>query len=405
MTNIFWVHAFASAPQESAAARHFSLQKDLKKLGINVSILACEKSHLSPKRPPEYCDKNSPGFIWLPGFSASGFLGLRLANIVTFFLCLTFLSKKTAKSADIVVGSTPDPLAAFGAYLLAKRLGKPFVLEIRDVWPETLIKLFNFHPFNPYVLFLGILEKQLYRRADLVLTTLPEISGHISRYAPRVEIIHVPNYVAQDDIPKTVVTPPEKSKTEIIYAGNMGVANDMETLLLAARILEKRGFADRLIFSIFGDGPMQSYLKTSFADLRIVKFNERIAREKLYERLAQSDAGIICWKKNSLYRHGISANKISDYLAVGLPIIMSYDYGHPIKEKPAGIVVSPEDPRALAEAIEIFVKMDSESRSKFHQNAADLGQQSFSFPAFGKQLANALINLNQGAPLDDKTRI
>ena len=67
--------------------------------------------------------------------------------------------------------------------------------------------------------------------------------------------------------------------------------------------------------------------------------------------------------------------------------------------------MSPEDPRALAEAIEIFVKMDSESRSKFHQNAADLGQQSFSFPAFGKQLANALINLNQGAPLDDKTRI
>ena len=134
---------------------------------------------------------------------------------------------------------------------------------------------------------------------------------------------------------------------------------------------------------------MQSYLKTSFADLRIVKFNERIAREKLYERLAQSDAGIICWKKNSLYRHGISANKISDYLAVGLPIIMSYDYGRPIKEKPAGIVVSPEDPRALAEAIEIFVKMDSESRSKFHQNATDLGQQSFSFPAFGKQLANA----------------
>lgn len=405
MTNIFWVHAFASAPQESAAARHFSLQKDLKKFGINVSILACKKSHLSPKRPPEYCDKNSSEFIWLPGFSAGGFLGLRLANIVTFFLCLTFLSKKTAKSADIVVGSTPDPLAAFGAYLLAKRLGKPFVLEIRDAWPETLIKLFNFKPWNPYVLFLGVLEKQLYRSADLVLTTLPEISGHIRRYASGAEIIHVPNYVARDDIPKTGVTPSESSKTEIIYAGNMGVANDMETLLSAARILEKRGFADRLIFSIFGNGPMQSYLKSSFADLNIVKFNERIAREKLYERLAQSDAGIICWKKNSLYRHGISANKISDYLAVGLPIIMSYDYVHPIKEKPAGIVVSSEDPCALADAIEIFVKMGSEGRNTLRRNAADLGRQSFSFPAFGKQLANALITLNQGASLDDQTRI
>ena len=85
---------------------------------------------------------------------------------------------------------------------------------------------------------------------------------HISRYAPRVEIIHVPNYVAQDDIPKTVVTPPEKSKTEIIYAGNMGVANDMETLLLAARILEKRGFADRLnVFRFLATGRCSLILK------------------------------------------------------------------------------------------------------------------------------------------------
>ena len=176
-----------------------------------------------PETTPGILRQKQSRFYLVARFLRQWFFGVTLGKYCDIFSLSHIFVQKTAKSADIVVGSTPDPLAAFGAYLLAKRLGKPFVLEIRDVWPETLIKLFNFHPFNPYVLFLGILEKQLYRRADLVLTTLPEISGHISRYAPRVEIIHVPNYVAQDDIPKTVVTPPEKSKTEIIYAGNMGL--------------------------------------------------------------------------------------------------------------------------------------------------------------------------------------
>ena len=393
--NIFWIHAFASPRQENAATRHCSLQRDLKKYNISVTIVACKKSHLTPSRP-HHLLCNSSEFIWLPGVSTSRRLVPRLANIVVFFLSVVTLSKKLSKTADVVVGSTPDPLAALAALLLAKRYGKPFVLEVRDVWPETLIEVFKLKPWNPYILLLGFVEKVLCKNADVVLSTLPKVSEHIWQFSPKVPVVHIPNYVSEKEIPKKHVALPKSPITEIVYAGSIGVANDMETLLSAAKILENRGFADRLNFVIFGDGPESDKLKADFGELKIVEFRERIARKDFYERLDQSDAAIICWKKTRLYRHGISANKIADYLFVGLPIIMSYEYPHEIASEFAGLVVPPEEPHMLAGAVEQFLEMDDESRQLLRANALTLGKRSFSFDAFGPKLVKSLLSVRQG---------
>ena len=258
------------------------------------------------------------------------------------------------KDFDIVVGSTPDPVAALGAYLLAKRLGKPFVLEVRDVWPETLVKLHGIKSWNPYVLLLSRIEKILIRNSELILTVLPEISQHIKSLSSNSKIIYVPNYVPLDELHKFAIERTFSLPTKIIYSGSITVASDIHTLLGAARILDKRGASDRIKFSIFGDSKMLPHLKANYADLSSVKFYKKISREALFKKLVQSDAGVICFKKSSLYRHGIGANKISDYLAAGLPVILGHDYSHPIDDYVAGITVPAEDPIALADAIENF---------------------------------------------------
>ena len=401
IVKVLWVHAFASDPQETASARHTSLQKDLRASGIKITILACKKSHLNPQRPKHLFNDHNSDFVWLPGISASRSWILRLANITFFFLLLLFYRKKVVRDFDIVVGSTPDPVAALGAFLLAKRLGKPFVLEVRDVWPETLVKLHGIKTWNPYVLLLFRIEKILFRNSEIILTVLPEIAQHMKSLSSNSKIIYVPNYVPLDELHKLATERTFSPSTEIIYSGSITVANDIDTLLGAARILDKRGTADRIKFSIFGDSKMLPHLKATYADLGNVKFYKRISREALYKKLVQSDAGVICFKKSNLYRHGIGANKISDYLAVGLPVILGHDYSHPIDDYLAGITVPAEDPIALADAIENFSKMDHRGRQRLRKNATKLSRQIFSFAAFREELVKSLVTLKQASEFND----
>ena len=394
LIKVLWVHAFASAPQETASVRHAYLQKDLRASGIETVILACKKSHLNPNRPKHLFSGYDLDFIWLPGLSASRSRVLRLANITIFFFFLICCRKKVVKDFDIVVGSTPDPFAAFGAYLLAKRLDRPFVLEIRDVWPETLVKLYGITKWNPYILLLSKIEKILFENSDMILTALPEISGYMENFSVKSKIIYVPNYVPKEELRQPELDRAFPAMTEIIYSGSVTVANDIETLLTAAQILDRRGLADRINLSIFADEHFLPRLKVKCADLSLVTFYKRVPHKELYEKLVQSDAGVICFKKTNLYRHGIGANKISDYLAVGLPVIMGHDYSHPIDDYFAGITVPAEDPVALADAIESFAKMDNRSRQRLQKNAGNLSHQIFSFDAFGPELVNSLLTLN-----------
>ena len=146
---------------------------------------------------------------------------------------------------------------------------------------------------------------------------------------------------------------------------------------------------------------MLPHLKATYADLGNVKFYKRISREALYKKLVQSDAGVICFKKSNLYRHGIGANKISDYLAVGLPVILGHDYSHPIDDYLAGITVPAEDPIALADAIENFSKMDHRGRQRLRKNATKLSRQIFSFAAFKEELVKSLVTLKQASEFND----
>ena len=211
----------------------------------------------------------------------------------------------------------------------------------------------------------------------------------------------MPNYVPLDELHKFAIERTFSLPTKIIYSGSITVASDIHTLLGAARILDKRGASDRIKFSIFGDSKMLPHLKANYADLSSVKFYKKISREALFKKLVQSDAGVICFKKSSLYRHGIGANKISDYLAAGLPVIMGHDYSHPIDDYVAGITVPTEDPIALADAIENFSKMNHRDRLRLRKNATKLCRQIFSFTAFGEELVNSLVTLKQASESND----
>ncbi len=110
--NVLWVHAFASTSEESHGGRHNRLQSDLADKNIRVTIAACKKSHLMPNRTLSKASRNDDRFLWVSGISSKRNVFFRLLNTFCFFVLLLSKSKKRIGSVDVIIGSSPDPLAA-----------------------------------------------------------------------------------------------------------------------------------------------------------------------------------------------------------------------------------------------------------------------------------------------------
>src|SRR5690606_10302552 len=134
-------------------------------------------------------------FLWLrtPEYGGNG-LG-RMANMLVFAArTRVLLPRIIPVPPDVVIGSSPQPFAALAAERLAQRLHVPFVLEVRDLWPESLVDVGNFSSHHPLILVLRRIERHLYRKADHVICLLPGAEAFIrSRGARADRITLVPN--------------------------------------------------------------------------------------------------------------------------------------------------------------------------------------------------------------------
>lgn len=391
---ILWVHAFSSTAESRHGGRHRRLQEDLRKHGVDITVVACTKSHLEPGRKLTPEQKADTNIIWIPGFSSGANVILRLANIITFFCCLLIWGVRHARHYDLVVGSSPDPLAAWGACQLAKKVTKtPFVLEVRDVWPETLITLQGYKPWHPYILFLAFLERRLYANAALILSTLPNLESYVRSFGSNKSVLHIPNYIDESQILEADKLNEKQDGLKIIYAGTFGVANNLENFLRAVAIVNQSNPNAKVKVDIYGDGPMKDGLMDKFKDIKEVEFHDRISRIKILRRMEEADVGVICWRNIDLYRHGISANKVPDYLMKGLPIVMSYGYRHAIDEFGAGFLVAPEDAVELALALEKLLYIDGASFREMQLASLRLAREKYCFEGFGALLVASLIQL------------
>ena len=135
---------------------------------------------------------------------------------------------------DVIVGSSPPLFAAYAAQKLAQRLRVPFVLEVRDLWPQTMIEVGRYTESHPLIKSLSALERYLYRRADHIVTLLPLAGEHmVSHGAHPGRITWIPNGVAL--LPLTNQPEWEGSRNFVaLYAGAHGPLNALDGVLDAA---------------------------------------------------------------------------------------------------------------------------------------------------------------------------
>jgi lipopolysaccharide/colanic/teichoic acid biosynthesis glycosyltransferase len=269
---------------------------------------------------------------------------------------------------DIVMGTSPPIFQALSAWVLALLQRRPFLLEIRDLWPEFAIDMGVLT--NPALIFLSRkLEHFLYARSTHVLVNSPAYQDYLVTHgiAP-LKITLIPNGVdpAMFDPQSSGEQVGKKwgleDKFVVGYAGALGMANDLLTVIRTAdRVRERQD----IVFVIAGDGKERPALEaeTSRRGLKNVIFTGKLAKSEVAELLAASDACIAILKNIPMFRTTYP-NKVFDYMAAGRPTLLAIDgvIRTVIEESGSGIFVPPGDEAALGDAILKLVANPSQAR-------------------------------------------
>ena len=307
------------------------------------------------------------------------------------------LAKLIKDKPDAVLCSSPSPIVFLGAQRLAKKFKAKLVFEVRNIWPLTLTEVGGYSPKHPFIRFMQWVENKAYRDSDRVVSNLKNSVEHMVEHGlNRDKFTWVANGFSLDEVNQKVPLSKEaeqqlpKNKFIVGYTGTLGVANSMDILLKAAELLKDN--AD-IAFVLVGRGKEKETLQAQAHEKNLtnVTFIDPIPKVQIQAMLHKLDACYIGWLKDDLYRFGIGANKIPEYLYSGKPVIHAYSGEcDPIAEFQAGICTEAENPRALAAAILQLYQMPEEQRQQMGENGRKAALEEYEYGSLAKKLAEVL---------------
>lgn len=280
---------------------------------------------------------------------------------------------------DVIIGSSPSLHAAYGALRLARSKGVPFIFEIRDIWPESLIQITKLSENHPVIRLLKKLEQALIRESDAIISTMPLACNYYERFdIPKEKFTWISNGVDVDAFTTEQVA--ETNGNTVLYAGAHGPPNGIKVMLDAAKILDDKGTA--ATFRFVGSGSIKEDLVQYATNLGLknVSFEPPIPRPQMPTLLQEADVLLIHFEDLELYQYGVSPNKLFEYMVSGKPVIFATTANeNPVTNANAGKAIEPNNPKQLAAEIERVLSLDMNLRDKQSKNAREyiIGNNSF----------------------------
>ena len=290
----------------------------------------------------------------------------RVGNMLSYAVGVLPAQSRLSRP-DVVVGSSVHLAAVAAAWLVGRARRVPFVFEVRDLWPQTLVDMGALRERSVAARVLRAAECFLFRQARVVITLLPRAPEYIAARGVAPErIAYVPNGIA-DAIPAGG-KPARDAVAELTgrieewrragrmvagYVGSHARANGVAVLVGAARELRDRG-EDGIALVFVGAGPEKAECERFAREhgLSNVLFWRPVAKQSVPAVLAALDVTLFAVRDVPVFRYGLSSNKLFDYLASGRPVVAACAVpGNPVSESGGGTCVPPESPQAVADAL------------------------------------------------------
>lgn len=339
--------------------------------------------------------------VWTYLAANQGFLR-RIANYVSYMVSAT-LCAVWLKKIDVVVATSPQFFCGWAGVLCRWIRRWPLVLEIRDIWPESIVTV-GAMKRSRIIRFLEWLERRMYRAASHIVTVG---SGYrrqlLERGVPADKVSVIPNGVG--DVPPA----PRDRKREIRerwgadgrfvcgYVGTVGMAHGLEVVLKAAARLKDAG-RDDIAFWIVGDGAQRRALEEEAANqgLSNVVFTGLVPKEAVGNVIASLDACLVHLHGTELFQTVIPS-KIFEIMAARVPIVMGVrgESRDIVLKANAGVAMVPDDPESLIECLDEIAR----NPDVFRHGADYVRQHYCRDNLAGRMLA--VCEREAGIPVDD----
>jgi len=405
MSSYFFINQYASTPNEGFGGRYYYFSKALQENGNKVLLVTSANHHLLRNKPKfkglwKFKNYNGLEVLWLktlPYSKASS--PIRVLNWFLFSLYLPFLVFLNIKPKQVHY-SSPAPIGFLGAWFLSKLVKAKSVFDVRDVWPSTLVEIGGISPQNLFVRFLYGIEYFCLKYSDVVTSNLANMDLRLKELDIDARKFYwFSNGVDQKGVENsllnsTVSLPKECSEKIVIgYTGTLGEANSLYTMLDVAKLLE---YKNELVFLIVGDGKERIAL-LDYCDLNNISnvvFMDSVPKTDIYKLQSKMDILCVGAKDCSLYRYGVSPNKLYEYIYSGVPVVyyINTPNYHPVLDAKCGREVSPSDTRAFAHAVLELIELTDEDKKNIDNSAKDYIRKNHIYNNLALNLVTAVDN-------------
>jgi glycosyltransferase involved in cell wall biosynthesis len=338
--------------------------------GHEVTVITCAPNFPEGKLYPGYENR------WHQREVLDGIAVVRVKTYVTAsegflrrtldyasFMAASVVAGALERRPDVVVATSPQFFAAVGGLQLSRLLRAPFVFEVRDLWPASIVAVGAMRD-GWTIRALERLELSLYRNARAVVVVTAAFRKDIAGRGIAAEKIHVIANGA--DLSWCAPRPRDaafaveqrlEGKFVVGYIGTHGMAHGLERVLDAADRLRD---APEVVFFFAGGGAERAALEQSVArrGLENVRLVPRQPKERMPVLWSACDLTLIPLRNDAVFA-GVVPSKLFEAMAHGVPVLMSVPEGEAtalVREEGCGVITPPEDPAALAAAIRELVR-------------------------------------------------
>lgn len=378
--------------------------QELIRLGHEVEVLTGFPNYPGGKLYPGYrmrlFQRENVGgvdILRIPSYLShdrSGFK--RLISYVSFAASAACWGVFKVRRPDVVHVYQGSATLALPAMMLRFLRGVPYVLDVQDLWPESVTDSGMFRlPFGEHLLNLWC--RLTYRLAARIVVLSPGYKFAISNRgipASKIEIVY--NWCAETtprvfELHSKMPSVIDKEFFNVVYAGNMGKLQALGDVISAAAILKDD--VPRVQLVLVGDGVELIRLKAKVSSLKLtnVRFVPRQSQDQIGKILQQADLLLVHLRDTPLGRVGIP-QKTQAYLAAGRPILMAMkgDGAELVVHAHAGLSCEPEHPESIAAAIKAVVNMPNDERSAMALRARRFYESELSFKVGAKKMEAVL---------------
>ena len=392
-------HYFAPEPAAPAARVH-ELSRAWVRAGHQVSVVTTFPNHPLGRIPPEYrgrgwSTERMDGIrvlrCWLYAVPNRG-VGRRGLDHLSFMLTALAFGLPRLGAVDVVIASSPTLFSALSAWIIARAKRVPFVLEVRDLWPEAIVDLGLMRP-GPMVRLLERLAQFLYRRAARVVVVTQAFAERLAAAGvPRAKLAVIPNgadthfFSPQADGRPTRDALDLDGRFVVAYVGSHGLSHGLGAVLDAA------AEQPEVSFLLVGDGADRDRLvsERDRRQLRNVLMRPSVPKDQVPGLYAAADACLVPLRDVPLFETFVPS-KLFEVLAAGRPVIGAVrgEARDILSRSGAALLVDPERGDQLAQAVG-QLRADPELRIELGRRGRAFAEQHYDRDALARRYLDLL---------------